>query len=183
MRILCILIVLVGGFFPAIGQKFTAENGQAKFTSTTPLTTFSGVSNNLTGYLDLESGVVDFYLDLNTLDTGIGLRDKHMRNNYLETKKYPFAEFTGRLDRNISANQLPAEVKVVGKFKLHGVERTVEIPGTIGAEGQGLRVKANWEILLKDYKIDIPKVVFYQLSEKQDVEINILLLPTTKSMN
>lgn len=170
----------IGLVFPSEAQKYMAEDGKAVFISETPLTTFSGESSSLAGFLDLESNVVDFYLDLNTLDTGIGLRDKHMRKNYLETDKYPFAEFTGKVQILPDSFDKPKEVKVEGTFKIHGVERQVLIPGSMVKEAGGIRVKASWDLLLQDYQIEIPKVVFYQLSEKQLISIDILLKPTNE---
>lgn len=171
-------LFLYAGFeYPSHAQKYMAEDGKALFTSETPLTTFTGESAVLAGLLDLNINLVDFYLDLNTLDTGIGLRDKHMRKNYLETDKYPFAEFTGKLQAIPSSFDKPIEVTVEGTFKIHGVEREVLIPGSMVKEAGGIRVRAAWELLLQDYQIEIPKVVFYQLSEKQLISIDILLKP------
>jgi polyisoprenoid-binding protein YceI len=117
--------------------------------------------------------LLDFYIDLNTLKTGISLRDKHMRDNYLETKKYPFAEFSGKL------NTPPAlevgkiyEVIATGKFKIHGVTKTINVPGKIKVvSASQVDLNANFKVLLSDYKISIPKVVFYELAEEQDVTI------------
>lgn len=172
---LFLLVFFTGLVTPGLAQKYMAEDGKAIFTSETPLTTFSGESSKLAGFLDLEANVVDFYLDLNTLDTGIGLRDKHMRKNYLETDKYPFAEFTGKIRTLPNSFDNLQEVMVEGTFKIHGVEREVLIPGSMMKEAGGMRVKAAWDLLLQDYQIEIPKVVFYQLSEKQLISIDILL--------
>jgi polyisoprenoid-binding protein YceI len=117
-------------------------------------------------------------LDLTTLDTGIDLRNQHMRDSYLETDEYPFAEFTGQivseLDPNISEKQ---EAKVKGTFKIHGVEREVTVTGTITPTSNGLQLDADWTVLLDDYNIERPGVVFYKLADEQKVNISILLTP------
>lgn len=160
-------------------QSFQADDGYVEFVSTAPLLEFKGVSENLTGLIDLETLMVDFYIDLNTLDTGIRRRDRDMRNSYLETDKYPFAEFSGKLlselDPNISEAQ---EVRALGKFKIHGVEREIEVIGTLTPKGNSLQLDASWTILLEDYNIDRPGVLFYQLAEEQTVNISILLVRT-----
>ena len=86
-------------------QAFYSEKGNVIFISKAPLSEFEGESSNLNGLVDLDKNLLDFYLDLNTLDTGIGLRDRHMRENYLETEEFPFAEFTGKI------NELPELVE------------------------------------------------------------------------
>lgn len=70
-----------------VSQVFVTENGSVEFLSKAPLNEFTGKSSNLNGLVDLDKNLLDFYVDLNTLNTGIGLRDRHMRENYLETKK------------------------------------------------------------------------------------------------
>lgn len=165
---------------PVFGQKFITEEGQVLFISDAPLSTFEGESNNLNGLIDLEQNLLDFYVDLNTLDTGIGLRDRHMRENYLETEEFPFAEFTGKLD-NIPALQINESiaVKAKGLFKIHGVEREIEVAGTLlKVSEKELRLEASFEVLLSDYDIPLPKLVFYELAENQEIKLNATLTQT-----
>lgn len=160
-------------------QKFMAEDGYVEFVSTAPLLEFEGVSENLTGLIDLETKMVDFYVDLNTLETGIQRRDRDMRNSYLETDKFPFAEFTGELVSDFDPNlQETQEARVSGLFKIHGVEREIDVEGTLTPNGDSIQLEASWVVLLKDYDIDRPGVLFYQLAEEQTVNISIQLVKT-----
>lgn len=161
------------------GQSFKADNGYVEFVSTAPLLEFKGVSENLTGLIDLETMLIDFYVDLNTLETGIRRRDRDMRNSYLETDKYPFAEFSGELiskfDPTLTEEQ---EVKAAGTFKIHGTEREIDVVGTLTPNGNALQLNASWVVLLEDYNIARPKVLFYELAEEQTVNISIQLVRT-----
>lgn len=165
--------------FPKIGntQGFKTENGSVEFLSKASLNEFTGVSSSLNGLVDLEKNLLDFFVDLNTVKTGIGLRDRHMRENYLETKKFPFAEFTGKIETlpTLTKGQ-SKEVLAKGKFKIHGVEREIEVSGklTLVSDNE-LKLEAQFKVLLSDYKIDIPTVVFYELSEEQVVTIQAVL--------
>jgi hypothetical protein len=40
-----------------------------------------------------------------------------------------------------------------------------------------LELKANWTVALNDYKIEIPKLVFYELAAEQQVSIEAILNP------
>jgi polyisoprenoid-binding protein YceI len=163
----------------SFGQTFLTEAGSVNFLSKAPLSEFNGVSDKLHGYIDLSKNVLDFYVDLNTLETGIGLRDKHMRDNYLETKKFPFAEFTGKMTSVPSLTTGSASsVIAVGKFKIHGVEKEVEVRGKLVKNSTGeLELAAEFDILLSDYDIPVPTLVFYELAEKQFVTIQAILKP------
>ncbi|WP_373497190.1 YceI family protein [Aquiflexum sp.] len=154
-------------------QTYKTEKGNVEFLSQASLNEFTGKSSDLNGLVDLDKNMLDFYIDLNTLKTGIGLRDRHMRENYLETKKYPYAEFTGKIASgiNLSSGQSKS-VTAKGKFKIHGIEREIEVPGKLTAISDSeLQLEAEFKVLLSDYKIDIPSVLFYELSEEQIVTI------------
>jgi hypothetical protein len=63
------------------GQEYLTTKGQVTFLSKAPLNEFEGKSSSLNGLVNLETNLLDFFVDLNTLKTGIGLRDSHMREN------------------------------------------------------------------------------------------------------
>lgn len=83
------------------------------------------------------SGIV---LPLATLTTGMGLRDNHMKDKYLEVKKYPNAEVT-------MAQGSGGKGKA--KIKMRGVEKEVE--GTYKVVGAF--VEASFTIKLSDFNI------------------------------
>lgn len=160
----------------AHSQTFIADDGYVEFVSSAPLLEFTGKSNHLTGMIDFDENLVDFYVDLTTLDTGINLRNNHMRDSYLETDDFPFAEFTGSLvtpyDFEKGGKQ---EVMVAGTFKIHGVEQEVEIDGSLENTDKGMNLQASWTVLLEDHDIRRPRVVFYELAQEQEVSISITL--------
>jgi len=181
MRLLFIKLLFLCLFFKGIdsyGQEFITDKGTVVFLSKAALSEFTGESNQLNGLVDLNKNLLDFYLDLNTIKTGIGLRDRHMRENYLETKKFPFAEFTGKLtDMPGLEEGQKSEVSAMGLFKIHGVEKEIEVKGYLTKiRSDYIQLEANFKVLLSDYKIDIPKVMFYELSEEQEVTISAVLI-------
>lgn len=55
-----------------------------------------------------------------------------MRDNYLETNTYPFGEFTGQIEGDLSLPLGEAvQVTAVGDFKIHGVERPISVSGQL----------------------------------------------------
>lgn len=163
---------------PATAQEFNTKAGKVQFLSKAPLSEFIGESKALKGLINLEKNLVDFFVDLNTLNTGISLRDKHMRENYLETKKFPFAEFTGKFDVVPNLKSTFQKVDVLGTFKLHGIAQEVRISGEIRQLFSGdLELRANWIISLEDYKIEVPKLVFYELAAEQQINIDVIMNP------
>jgi polyisoprenoid-binding protein YceI len=180
MKSFIILVIIIlhplFHFQNATAQSFISETGYVEFVSTAPLLEFKGTSNHLTGLIDLDKNLVDFYVDLNTLDTGIDLRNNHMKDSYLETETHRFAEFTGELEPEFDPSiKTEQQASVTGTFQIHGVEREINVQGTIKPVESGLQLDAGWTVLLEDYNIDKPKVVFYELASEQEINISILL--------
>lgn len=177
VHVLLPLSIMAGGSDHSFAQVYTTDSGLAEFTSKAPLNEFTGTSSNLNGLVDLSQNLLDFYLDLNTLKTGIGLRDRHMRENYLETKKYPFAEFSGTLDAR--PELVPGSKQAVtatGYFTLHGIRNELTVSGYLSLEESGaLHLEAGFMVMLGEFNIAIPKVVFFELAEEQQVGISATL--------
>jgi polyisoprenoid-binding protein YceI len=160
---------------------YYTETGFAEFTSRVPLHTFTGRSDRLTGMIDLEENLIDFYLDLNSLKTGIGRRDRDMYRT-LNVDEHPFAEFTGSLDSGFNPEgDGDVEVTAAGQFTISGVTREVRIDGTLTRAGDGLLLEAEWIIDITDYRIEPPGILFYRVNDEQEVRIRAELLPVARS--
>lgn len=136
-----------------------------------------GKSQALSSQLALEKNELkgSVELSLATLETGLALRDRHMKEKYLEVEKHPIT----RLE--ISPIQLPASllgapggsetVKIPGQLTLHGVTKPVEAQATLTRKEQALQVQASLALKLPDYGIEIPK--FAGITVAEDVTIDV----------
>lgn len=164
------------------------------FTSKAPLETIVGKTSQVRGYVTVDpaditgsaSGKIE--VDLASLQTGIGLRDTHMREQYLETDKYPKTTFeiTRLIEAgdNVLENQKPVDLILEGNFTVHGVTRMIEVPVTAKLiketedtkarhPGDILQIQATFDILLSDHDIKRPQFVILKLDDKQKVDIDI----------
>lgn len=156
-------------------QSYLTENGKAVFYSNVPLYTFSGESEYLVGLIDLENDIVDFYLDLTTLDSGLDKRDRDMQE-VLNTDKYPFAEFYGNLISDFDPTLMDTQQVIVkGDFTIHGIKRKAEISGKLTPSEKGLHLYAKWILRLEDHEIIPPKLLFIKVDQEQELEIKAML--------
>jgi len=91
------------------------------------------------------------------LQTGIGLRDRHMREKYLQVDKYPDAV----LEVPWSGVKLPGdgqtgEGTAPGKMTIHGKTKDVQVKYRIARTGTRYQVTGNVPLNLKDYDIEVP---------------------------
>jgi polyisoprenoid-binding protein YceI len=169
--------------FPALKAEdviYYTESGIAGVTSRVPLHTFTGESENLTGMFDPERNIIDFYLDLETLKTGIGRRDRDMYRT-LNVNDYPYAEFTGSLVSNFDElSDEKQRVTVSGEFSINGVTRGLRLDGFMQKQGENLFLEAEWILMLDDYDIEPPGILFYRVNEEQEIRIEAVLEPRTR---
>ena len=160
----------------ACAQSYYTEKGKVQFESEATMESFTGTSESLVGKVNLADKSLDFYLDLATLTTGVGLRDEHMRENHLETEKFPFAEFFGTLEDDFDPQGTEQqEVTAKGVFKIHGVEREIEVIGSMWVSDGKLHLNASWQLKLADYEISRPSFLFLKLSDTQEISMNLVL--------
>jgi polyisoprenoid-binding protein YceI len=118
------------------------------------------------------AGSLDVTVGLASLRTGIALRDRHMREKYLETHKYP----TAKLHVDKHAIQFPSRGKTVnarssGLLTLHGV--TKRVPFRYSATGTPQRASVNGllHVNMNDFKIHVPS--YLGVTVKPDVEVAV----------
>lgn len=174
---------------PLTAQEYQMDlqrENRVRFISDAPLEDFEGVTSRIDGFLFLSgdglSGETDlseseffFEVDLASLDTGLGLRNRHMRDNYLETEEHPFATFAGRVVTLEETGPGSYRALTRGSFSVHGIEREREIECSAeGADG-ALRVRCAFQVLLSDHEIPIPKLMFMKIDEVMELDLDFFL--------
>ncbi len=168
---LLLFAVLLGGTFSEECHVTAEKTNLVKFISDAPIEEFEGVTDQIDGYLYWEGDRLTeksdlyFEVDLNTLDTGIGLRNRHMRENYLETEKYPLASFKGKIIKSEKAGGNTFKVMVQGTMSIHGVDRLMSAEGIIQKNGDIYRIQSHFDVKLSHYNIEIPSIMFYKIDE------------------
>lgn len=202
-RISAILIVLLMASAvvaqPATTKTFYVNDLKKRdvvtFTSKAPLETIVGTTADVTGFVavsldDIKGSVkARFEVDLTTIKTGIEMRDSHMRDNFLETGKFPKAVFeltkVDSVSFNKLENQKEVKLSLEGNFTIHGVTKLITIPATITyyaeseqtkgrAEGDLMRIATDFNLLLGDYGIKRPQMLFMKLDETQKINIDMI---------
>lgn len=183
---------------------FTIDDDRNTFTfeSKAPLEKIIGMSNKIAGRVHLNpndvtgGSMAKFELDLASMSTGIGLRDEHMRDQFLETDKYPKAVLT--IDKVTKASsktlmdQKPVTLDAKGTLELHGVKNEVQLEGitvTFLKENEDTKARLPGDLIhidggfvlkLSDYNIKRPQLVLLKLND--NIKVNVDLFGTTAKM-
>lgn len=116
----------------------------------------------------------EFVFKLESLTTGIDLRDEHMKTKYLQVAKYPNAKLSFK-DLKITEAELNSafEKPFFGDLDLHGQNKKID--GILKYDSKGKLVTATFTIKVSDFNIDIPEHIGITVSEKVNIEVNLVL--------
>ena len=120
-----------------------------------------------------------FVVDLRTLDTGIGLRNTHLRDNYLEVSRGAGYD-TAVLD-NIVLDASPpprgktATVGFKGVLTLHGRGNPVTGTAEVTYKPDSMDVKVKFPMKIDVYEISRPTYLGVGVSNQIDVEVRATL--------
>jgi len=190
-QVTLLLTLSLLGTVPALSADYTITPGgknQVVFLSRATLESFEGKTRQVSGSVSLDpanladSIGVRVEVDLASLDTGISLRNKHMRENHLETDTYPKVVFEGARILEASSRSLePGKVvhtRISGSFHLHGVSRTIEVPVDVTQAKDGsLNVTAQFDVPLAQYNIDRPSFLLLKLNDTQRITLTVTATP------
>ena len=114
-------------------------------------------------------------VDLAGLETGIGLRDEHLRGNYLEIHRGPafrHAVLSGiALREPLPDRRGRHETTFTGGLTLHGVERQVEGEAAMEPRNGRMRVEATLSLSLEAF--DIPPPRYLGVGVRDEVRVTV----------
>lgn len=173
MRYLIMILFLSQSLF---AQQFLTKTGEVSFFSFATLEDIQAENNNLGGVLDINSGEYAFKIAIQDFIFPNSLMQEHFNESYLESDKFPYATFQGKIE-NLSATDLQSKSEIVckGKFTIHGVTKNVELKSVLQKKEDSIEIESVFFILLKDYDIKIPKIVFYNIAEEIRVNVSASL--------
>jgi polyisoprenoid-binding protein YceI len=161
--------------------------GQGEVSVKCPMTvggSFDATTSALTGMLTSSAtrpSALDGSLavDLRTIDTGIALRNDHLREKYLEVDKgagYDQAVLSDVVLQGLNADAPAGKGSFTGSLMLHGVKKAVTGPVEIRQAGTGSRVRASFPVNLPDYNIDKPR--YLGVGVKDTVQVSVTFTAT-----
>jgi CheY-like chemotaxis protein/polyisoprenoid-binding protein YceI len=133
------------------------------------------VSGQITGGADISAVRGWVEAPVRTLTTGNGKRDKDL-NKSMESSKYPNLRFelSGITPNGGTADSVAATLH--GALVIHGVTRKADLPGTVQFEGSKVRVRSDFPLSLKDYRIGGLSKMLGMLKMYDDIEVHVALL-------
>jgi polyisoprenoid-binding protein YceI len=159
---------------------------------TCPMTvggSFEAKTNALTGSVTLTtpqpptfSGTLT--VDLRTLQTGISLRDSHMREKYLEVDKgeaFTHARLSDIKLADVDPDTFVGRTQFTGQFQLHGTTRPIEGQVEIRRAGSTIHLDATFPVKIPDFGIPKPRYLGVGVKDRVQVHVSFDASPATSA--
>lgn len=177
-----LLVLLTLSPILASAQKYFTKSGRIDFSATAPSSPekIEAVHKTVTCVLDVATGQLQFSLLIQGFTFERALMQEHFNENYMESGKFPKAEFKGAITNNSAVNYSKDgdyTVTVKGKLTLHGEAREVETTGKISIKGGKISASANFSAVLSEYKIEVPALVSDKVSKTATIKVACSLEP------
>ena len=172
---LIMLFALVLTASVSFAQKFYTKTGKVSFYSKAPLEEIEGKNKTAMAVLDSKSGALQFAVQMKGFEFEKQLMQQHFNENYVESNKYPQAEFKGTITNNSDikySKDGTYTAKVKGKLTIHGVTKDVESTGTIKINGGKIDANSTFNVLISDYNIKIPAIVKEKVSDSIKITVD-----------
>jgi polyisoprenoid-binding protein YceI len=175
--IFSVLLLLLSPAVNAQG-KFYTKTGKISFFSSTSLEDIEANNKSVTVLLDTKTGDLQFAVLMKGFEFKKALMQEHFNRDYIESDKFPKAEFKGQVTNNSEINytvngSYPAKVK--GRLTIHGEAKDIETSGTITVANGKITLSSSFNVLVADYKITIPKLYRNNISPTIKVMVDCAL--------
>jgi polyisoprenoid-binding protein YceI len=177
-KIVIATALLCGLTANVFAQKYMTRTGKVTFFSSTPVENIEAFNNDVSSVVDSKSGEVLFVVPIKSFKFEKALMQEHFNENYMESDKYPKADFKGKIanlgDVNF-AKDGTYNVRVAGALTIHGVTKNVTLPGTVTVKGGSITTNTKFKVKTADYNIKIPAMVANKIADQIEVTVNSIL--------
>jgi len=150
-------VLLAAGAAEAEPARFRiqSEASEVGFKATSRLMDADGKFSRLTGEVTLDpkdpaTAMITLTIESASIDTGIGMRDKHLRSaDFLDVARFPTMTFESR-----RVEVEGRRATVTGRLTLHGVTREIVVPVDVQFSESALVATGEFKLNRRDYGIN-----------------------------
>lgn len=163
------LVVMLYASLPAAAQSdiYTTSQGSITFFSSAPLEDIEAKNNKVISLINTRNNEIAVRVPIKQFQFRNRLMQEHFNENYMESERYPHATFKGKINEAIDF-QKPGtyDVSSTGVLNIHGVNQKRTLKGKLIITNPGMTLTTEFDVLLEDHRIKIPRVVFNKIAER-----------------
>jgi polyisoprenoid-binding protein YceI len=162
-------------------QLWTSSISSVQLYSKTILENIDAITDKSSFAFNSNSGKIFVRIPIKSFKFEKKLMQEHFNENYMESDKFPHAEFSGLIQNKPDLSMDGTyTVTMKGAMLIHGVKKEVELPVTLVVAKRKIVGKSKFKVKCVDYNIEIPKIVVKNIAEEIELTVNVELNPHTK---
>lgn len=178
-RLILLLLAAIATGQAMAQDIYICRNATISFFSSAPIEDISAKTDKAVSAINMKTGAVYFKVPIRTFIFPKSLMQEHFNTDYLESDKFPFAEFKGKL---LNFSQPAADgtypVTVEGSLTIHGVAKDYREPATLVIKDGKVTAFTDFKVHIADHHIKVPELMFKNIAEVVDVKVHAAYSPS-----
>jgi hypothetical protein len=160
----------------AKSQIYLGKTCEISFFSKGPIEDIYAINKNTKPILNTVTNEVALKITIKGFEFKSGLMEEHFNEKYMESDKYPYATFTGKINETIDYKKDSTyKVTVTGILTMHGVEKERTVNATAIVKGGEITFDSKFNVALNDHNIKIPTLLIKNIAEVVEVTVKGVL--------
>ena len=118
---------------------------------------------------------VEVRIDARTMTTGIAVRDRQMRGEFLAADRFPTITFRGTVVPRTRPGALAFQAVLRGDLTIKDVTREVEIPLRVTALADSYLAEGQVTVRLSEFRIPIPRFLVFVAEDPVQISLKVRL--------
>lgn len=160
---------------------YNATKSEFSFYSKAPLEDIEAKNTRAASIINTSNREIVVRIPVSQFQFSNKLMQQHFNENYMESEKYPYATFRGKINENIDPGKSGTyTVSANGILSIHGVDQNRKLTGKLVVGENSMQLETKFDVILADHQIEIPKLVFKKIAEKIEVNASLNYTPLKK---
>ena len=173
-----LLFITAGGGQKVYAQgSITQKSGVISFFSSTPVEDIKAENTSFTSSINPADSSVSFSVPIKGFVFRKRLMQQHFNEQYMESEKFPVANFSGKLEQPIpplTGGLTTFRTRVTGTLTIRDVSK--EIDGEVVIARSSDEMDARCELIIRpaDFGIRIPRILVKNIAEEISMTVSVL---------
>lgn len=152
---------------------FISKNAAVSFFSSTVMEDIEGKSTTASSVINAKTREIIFKVSNTSFQFKKKLMQEHFNENYMESDRFPFSKFSGRItDDTDLTKDGNYTVNVEGNLDIHGVTKPYQCKVTLLIAQGIITAKTTFKVKIEDHQIKVPSLVFKNIAEFVEVRLS-----------
>ncbi len=173
--LLVFLLINIGSYRLFSQEIYRTNSGEITFDAAkTALEPIHAKNKKVKTILRINDGALVALLHIKDFIFPNSLMQEHFNENYMESDQYPSASLKAKIDNlDFDTSKI---FDIQGVFAIHGVEKELPISIKLEKIEMNYKLTSRFKLLLQDFNIKIPSLMFYKIAEEVEVIVEAELI-------